>query len=118
MSDIPPVLCQRWEDFFPSFGRIVFGYSLHLSEADLAAYKPGHIKFQHKINRDGIQPSGEPYWTRVDDKTISRLRGSGGSLYIEACRTKTPLPRPLSPSFSERATALKVALSGLDEGAA
>jgi hypothetical protein len=96
MPDIPPVLCQRWEDSFPSFGRRLFGYSLHLSEADLEAYKPEHVEFQRKLNRDGIKPSGEPYWTQIDDKTYAQLCEHDGSMYIEACRSDKPWPSPLA----------------------
>lgn len=69
------VIVQKWEESERGWGVRPDGYSLHLTEADRAAYVQAYWDWMpDEVQDEYSRPSGTPYSAEVDDAVLAKVK--------------------------------------------
>jgi hypothetical protein len=84
-----PIVVQKWEESERGWGCRPDGYTMHLTEADRAAYCKEFWDRERKRNKSGVTPDeysrecGSPYAASVDTKTYAAIKASKNGIWGE-----------------------------------
>ena len=71
------VVVQKWEESESGWGTRPDGFSLHLTDADRAAYERDYwAKMPDEAPDEYSRPAGTPYRAKVDAETFTKVKAS------------------------------------------